>query len=378
MLKKRNMYLKMVMASLSRRKSRMLTALLAIAMGATILSGLVTIYYDIPKQMGKAFRSYGANLLVIPTGADENISYEQLKEIEEVIPADKRVGIAPYIYQNTKINEQPYIIAGTDLEGAKASSPYWLINGDWPSQTRQVLVGNEIAKALDLSLGEKISLVTPKSTGEDATTDFEVSGIVTTGGKEEELIFMSLTDLSEIIGRTDLDVVECSIEANKEELEKISADIAAKDAALTPRPVRRVTQSQDLVLNKLQSLVWIVTFIVLFIMMICVSTTMMAVVTERRKEIGLKKALGASNKGVIMDFLGEGMVLGIVGGGLGTGFGYLFALQVSMSVFARKVSFLWPLVPITILVSVIITVLACLYPVSKAVDIEPALVLRGE
>ncbi len=378
MLKKRNMYLKMVMASLSRRKSRMLTALLAIAMGATILSGLVTIYYDIPKQMGKAFRSYGANLLVIPTGADEKISYEQLKEIEEVIPADKRVGIAPYIYQNTKINEQPYIIAGTDLEGAKASSPYWLINGDWPSQTRQVLVGNEIAKALDLSLGEKISLVTAKSTGEDATTDFEVSGIVTTGGKEEELIFMSLTDLSEIIGRTDLDVVECSIEANKEELEKISADIAAKDAALTPRPVRRVTQSQDLVLNKLQSLVWIVTFIVLFIMMICVSTTMMAVVTERRKEIGLKKALGASNKGVIMDFLGEGMVLGIVGGGLGTGFGYLFALQVSISVFARKVSFLWPLVPITILVSVIITVLACLYPVSKAVDIEPALVLRGE
>ena len=378
MLKKRNMYLKMVMASLSRRKSRMLTALLAIAMGATILSGLVTIYYDIPKQMGKAFRSYGANLLVIPTGEDEKISYEQLKEIEEVIPADKRVGIAPYIYQNTKINEQPYIIAGTDLEGAKASSPYWLINGDWPSQTRQVLVGNEIAKALDLSLGEKISLVTPKSTGEDATTDFEVSGIVTTGGKEEELIFMSLTDLSEIIGRTDLDVVECSIEANKEELEKISADIAAKDAALTPRPVRRVTQSQDLVLNKLQSLVWIVTFIVLFIMMICVSTTMMAVVTERRKEIGLKKALGASNKGVIMDFLGEGMVLGIVGGGLGTAFGYLFALQVSMSVFARKVSFLWPLVPITILVSVIITVLACLYPVSKAVDIEPALVLRGE
>ena len=378
MLKKRNMYLKMVMASLSRRKSRMLTALLAIAMGATILSGLVTIYYDIPKQMGKAFRSYGANLLVIPTGADEKISYEQLKEIEEVIPADKRVGIAPYIYQNTKINEQPYIIAGTDLEGAKASSPYWLINGDWPSQTRQVLVGNEIAKALDLSLGEKISLVTAKSTGENATTDFEVSGIVTTGGKEEELIFMSLTDLSEIIGRTDLDVVECSIEANKEELEKISADIAAKDAALTPRLVRRVTQSQDLVLNKLQSLVWIVTFIVLFIMMICVSTTMMAVVTERRKEIGLKKALGASNKGVIMDFLGEGMVLGIVGGGLGTGFGYLFALQVSMSVFARKVSFLWPLVPITILVSVIITVLACLYPVSKAVDIEPALVLRGE
>ena len=378
MLKKRNMYLKMVMASLSRRKSRMLTALLAIAMGATILSGLVTIYYDIPKQMGKAFRSYGANLLVIPTGADEKISYEQLKEIEEVIPADKRVGIAPYIYQNTKINEQPYIIAGTDLEGAKASSPYWLINGDWPSQTRQVLVGNEIAKALDLSLGEKISLVTAKSTGEDATTDFEVSGIVTTGGKEEELIFMSLEDIKSIIGDKGLDVVEASVEAEQAELSQIVENLKQKDAALTPQMVKRVTASQDVVLTKLQSLVWIVTVIVLGIMMICVSTTMMAVVTERRKEIGLKKALGASNESVVSDFLGEGMMLGFAGGLLGSGMGYFFALQVGMSVFARRIHFLPGMIPVTVIVSIIITMIACSIPVSKTVDIEPALVLRGE
>jgi len=378
-MEKRNMYLKMVLASLSRRKSRMITALLAIAVGATILSGLVTIYYDIPNQLGKAFRSYGANMLIIPNGNGEKIDTKQLESIESIIPKEKRVGIAPYIYQNTKINEQPYIIAATDLEGAKTSSPYWLVNGEWPNETREGLVGNEIAKALDLSVGKKINLVTPKiNGGDDATAEFIVAGIVTTGGKEEQLIFMSLEDLTSIIGETGYDVVECSIEANQEELEVIAKDIASQNTNLTPRLVRRVTQSQDFVLGKLQSLVWIVTAIVLFIMMICVSTTMMAVVTERRKEIGLKKALGASNKGVISDFLGEGVVLGIIGGGLGVVFGYIFALQVSISVFARKVSFLWPLVPVTILVSVIITVLACLYPVSKAVDVEPALVLRGE
>ena len=376
--RRRSMYWKMVTASLSRRKSRMLTALLAIAMGATILSGLVTIYYDIPKQLGKAFRSYGANMLIIPSDADAKISNEQLDKIVAEIAEEKRVGIAPYIYQNTRINEQPYIIAATDLEGAKSSSPYWLIHGDWPKASRQVLIGSEIAKALDLELGQTISLITDKGNGDDATTDFTVAGTVTTGGKEEELIFMSLEDLGNIIAQKDFDVVECSIEANHEELEQIASAIEASDAGLTPQLVRRVTQSQDIVLNKLQSLVWIVTVIVLFIMMICVSTTMMAVVTERRKEIGLKKALGASNKGVVMDFLGEGVVLGIIGGALGVGFGYLFALQVSISVFARTVSFLWPLIPVTVLVSVVITVIACLYPVSKAVDVEPALVLRGE
>ena len=59
---KQKMFLKMITASLVRRRSRMLVALLAIAVGATILSGLVTIYYDVPRQMGAQFRNYGANI----------------------------------------------------------------------------------------------------------------------------------------------------------------------------------------------------------------------------------------------------------------------------------------------------------------------------
>ena len=47
-MSKRKMFLKMITASLMRRRSRMLVALLAIAVGGTILSGLVTIYRDVP------------------------------------------------------------------------------------------------------------------------------------------------------------------------------------------------------------------------------------------------------------------------------------------------------------------------------------------
>jgi len=49
------MYIKLVVSSLIRRKARMIVALLAVAIGATIMSGLVTIYYDIPRQLGKEF-----------------------------------------------------------------------------------------------------------------------------------------------------------------------------------------------------------------------------------------------------------------------------------------------------------------------------------
>ena len=376
---KNKFYLKMIMTSLARRRARMLTALLAIAMGATIISGLVTIYYDIPRQMGKEFRSYGANMLVIPTNPDKKITNEQLDEIKSLIPSGKLVGQAPYIYTNAKINEQPYMLAGTDLKGAKKNSPYWLIDGSWPEKPREVLIGNEVSKALGLKEGDKIIINTPKVNGEGSIdTNFVVSGVVTTGGKEEELIFMSIDDISKLVKDKNFDVVEYSIETEQNELSKIVSNISKKDGSLTPQMVKRVTASQDIVLNKLQALVFIVTIIVLFIMMICVSTTMMAVVTERRKEIGLKKALGATNSSVIVDFLGEGAFLGVFGGLLGVALGYIFANRVSISVFARKVSFLPLLVPMTIIVCIVITIVASLIPVSKTVDIDPALVLRGE
>ena len=376
---KNKFYLKMIMTSLARRRARMLTALLAIAMGATIISGLVTIYYDIPRQMGKEFRSYGANMLVIPTNPDKKITNEQLDEIKSLIPSGKLVGQAPYIYTNAKINEQPYMLAGTDLKGAKKNSPYWLIDGSWPEKPRKVLIGNEVSKALGLKEGDKIIINTPKVNGEGSIdTNFVVSGVVTTGGKEEELIFMGIDDISQLVKDKNYDVVEYSVEAEQNELSKIVSNISQKDGSLTPQMVKRVTASQDIVLNKLQALVFIVTIIVLFIMMICVSTTMMAVVTERRKEIGLKKALGATNSSVIVDFLGEGAFLGVFGGLLGVALGYIFANRVSISVFARKVSFLPLLVPMTIIVCIVITIVASLIPVSKTVDIDPALVLRGE
>ncbi|MBQ6118154.1 MAG: ABC transporter permease, partial [Clostridia bacterium] len=68
MNKKRRMFIRMIVASVVRRRSRMIVALLAIIVGATILSGLVMIYYDVPRQMSAQFRSYGANIIFTPAG----------------------------------------------------------------------------------------------------------------------------------------------------------------------------------------------------------------------------------------------------------------------------------------------------------------------
>lgn len=155
-------------------------------------------------------------------------------------------------------------------------------------KSRDILIGREIADNIGLNIGDTFVLNTPKADGKLTATNFNVTGTVTTGGKEEELLFMSTEDIRSIVGDKDYDVVEASVEASQAELQKIADEISAADKALTPQLVKRVTASQDVVLEKLQALVWIVSIVVLIIMMICVSTTMMAVITERRKEIGLK------------------------------------------------------------------------------------------
>ena len=373
------MYLKMITSSLIRRRSRMLVALLAIAIGSTVLSGLLTIYYDIPRQMGTVFRSYGANLIFLPAESESKITQEQIGAIKQVIDSEKLVGFAPYIYQSAKVNEQPYMIAATDLASAKSNSPYWLIRGDWPHNKKEVLIGHEISRNIELSVGDTFIVNTPKPNGDVTVNECTVSGIVTTGGVEEEFIFMSLEDIKGIIGYDDqFDVIECSIDGNQEYLKSIADTVSKQVNGITPRLVKRVTESQDVVLSKLQALVWIVTIIVLFLTMICVTTTMMAVVAERRKEIGLKKALGASNSSVVKDFMGEAVMLGLIGGILGVVLGYVFADNVSISVFAREVSFPVQLAPFTVIASIIITIVSCLFPVRATVDIDPALVLRGE
>ncbi|PIE53856.1 MAG: ABC transporter permease [Dethiosulfovibrio peptidovorans] len=398
---RKKMYLKMVLSSLIRRSSRLMVAILAIAIGATILSGLVTIYYDIPRQLGREFRSYGANLILLPEG-DRKISRADIEKVKKIIGEGQIVGMAPYRYQTVKINEQPYIMAGTDLAQAKENSPFWFVEGEWGTKATpdQVMVGREIARTLNLTLGDPF-VVKGVKYGEQAVASKQtfsaeeniqkdigaqyfskklfVKGIVTTGGAEEGFIFVDIGMLDTLVGDSfKSDVVECSVVADAAKLKSITKQVAAELPGIQPRAVRRLTQSQDIVLGKLQALVYLVTIVVLIITMVSVSTTMMAMVAERKKEIGLKKALGADNCLIIREFLGEGVFLGCIGGLIGVALGFEFAQRVSLSVFGRAINFQWSLVPITITVFIVITIVASILPVRRVMDIHPAIVLRGE
>lgn len=179
-----------------RRKSRMIIALLAIAIGAAILSGLVTIYYDVPRQMGAEFRNYGANMVLTPT--DRRFTQSDLKKATDLIKSNELVGATPFRYETVRMHEQPILAAGTIMDDVKKTSPYWLVDGNWPKQSGELLLGKNISDSLELKVGDSVTVsFTPENVAKDQqdnTLDFKVTGILNTGGREEDYVYMSMEE----------------------------------------------------------------------------------------------------------------------------------------------------------------------------------------
>ncbi|MCR4687765.1 MAG: ABC transporter permease [Lachnospiraceae bacterium] len=381
-MKKRQMYIRMITASLLRRRSRMIIALLAIAIGATILSGLVTIYIDVPRQMGAQFRSYGANMILTSSG--DNMTEDEIDNALNVVPYGLLVGATAYRYETVRINDRPVLAGAANIEEVKKTSPFWDVDGEWPEAEKEILVGKRVAETYNLKPGKKVTCTYSPETESDEVIldnyiDFTVTGILNTGGSEEDYVYMTLADMASLTGTSNTyNICEVSISGTSSELNNIIDKMKEAEENVNPKIVKRLAESETAVLTKLQSLVLLVTIVVLALTMISVATTMTAVVAERRKEIGLRKALGAGNGSIIAEFMGEGIVLGAAGGLLGSIFGFIFAEAVSMNIFNSTITLVWWLIPVTILSSVLVTALACMIPIKSATQVDPALVLKGE
>lgn len=411
------MFLAMVWGAVFRRRSRALMAVVASMIGSATLFCLTAVCIAVPQQMNEEMRAYGANLIVTPNADGPQaggIADDMVAHTTEMVEAKAPARHATYRYENVRVNAAPYTLAGVNVAQVRELNRHWEVDGAWPAKG-EVMVGRDVADAMGLSVGSRITIgyrasdnadasagddVDPSNTDTSASspdaamkdgrvssdimdtdgTEFRVGGIVDTGGEEDGLIYATAADVEQLTGaKRGADVIEYSADASADGLEGIVSSINQMTSmGVTARQVTKITASNTRIIAMLRTLFWIVSAVVLVLTLVGVSTTISSIVSQRRNEIGLRKALGASSASIGAEFTVESAIYGLAGGLLGTAIGFGFAAALTVAVFERTLAFNWPLAVGSVIFSALIAVIASVPPVRRATRIDPAVVLREE
>lgn len=426
------MFFRMLLSAVFRRRSRAVMAVVASLVGAATLSCLAMICIAVPQQMNQEMRAYGANLIVTPLADSENgksgIDDAMVEHTTEMVSAKGSEKHATYRYENVRVNAAPYVMAGINPAQVRNLNHHWVVDGSWPSAGK-VLVGRDVADAMGLKVGGSITIgyrasdnaassgqaSQPGTDGTDGTaqsgtdgtsdgqtssgstgaqqtqnghvssdimdtsgTEFRVAGIVDTGGSEDSIIYALAGDVDKLTGSTrGVDVIEYSSGAS--DLTALVNSINDMTSMhVKAQQVTKITASDTRVITMLQTLFWIVSLVVLVFTLVGVGTTISSIVSQRRNEIGLRKALGASSHAIGVEFYVESAVYGLLGGLLGTATGYGMARWLCATVFERSIGFNWWLAVVSVVFSALVAVVASIPPVHCATRIDPAVVLREE
>lgn len=426
------MFFRMLLSAVFRKRSRAVMAVVASLVGAATLSCLAMICIAVPQQMNQEMRAYGANLIVTPLADSENgksgIDDAMVEHTTEMVSAKGSEKHATYRYENVRVNAAPYVMAGINPAQVRNLNHHWVVDGSWPSAGK-VLVGRDVADAMGLKVGGSITIgyrasdnaassgqaSQPGTDGTDGTaqsgtdgtsdgqtssgstgaqqtqnghvssdimdtsgTEFRVAGIVDTGGSEDSIIYALAGDVDKLTGSTrGVDVIEYSSGAS--DLTALVNSINDMTSMhVKAQQVAKITASDTRVITMLQTLFWIVSLVVLVFTLVGVGTTISSIVSQRRNEIGLRKALGASSHAIGVEFYVESAVYGLLGGLLGTATGYGMARWLCATVFERSIGFNWWLAVVSVVFSALVAVVASIPPVHRATRIDPAVVLREE
>lgn len=338
------------------------------------------------------------------------------------VPAVAGIGIlasgTPVTLVGTWYKHAVAVPDGTTFEtGVSATHPWWKIDGEWfHDDTNQCVVGAALAAKYPgaLKVGQTIyvrraNVDASIVDGDRLTTLLTVTGIVTTGDAEDNSILVPLHIAQELSGhpgqfrelfvsaltkpadaladkgeraQTDKNIQLSPAEYDRWFCSPYISSISYQIRTVLPgtdvRAIRRVADTEGRILSRVSTLLWIVTLAALIAAALGVAATSATTVLERRAEIGIMKALGASTTLVNGIFLAEQLLLAVTGGTIGFAFGALLARVLGESVFGTPASPRLILIPVVIALAAIVAIVGSLVPLRRASQFEPALVLRGE
>jgi putative ABC transport system permease protein len=363
--------------SLRLRATTHLFALTAITVGAGVAATMLTLRADLGAKMSRELRRYGPNLILTAAPDREPPLLDESAVRGAGVPGAAPMLIAAGVLAGPdQARRQPAGIVGADLAALRALNPSWRVRGAWPDATAApgALVGAAVAGRAGLGPGAAATLVLSS-----LTLRLTVSGIVATGESEEDQVFVPLAALQQataLPGRVSL--AAYAVDGGVAAVEGAAAHLERAVPGSAARPLRPIAAAQGAVLGRLERMMFLLTFVVLILSGLCLTTTLMAMVVERESEIGLLRAMGAGDRDVLRMVVGEVTVLGLAGGLLGVALGAAGGRlkgprQLGAAQHPRA-----GVVPWVLLIAIAVCWASVVVPLRRALAIRPAMALRAE
>ncbi|MEM2145036.1 MAG: FtsX-like permease family protein [Candidatus Jordarchaeaceae archaeon] len=371
--------------NLGRRKTRNILTIIGITIGIAALIALVSFTLGLSAHINKQFQNLGVDILVYPTaGRISNDSFEKIEAIPGVYAAGPRI---TFVMNSVDKNfSVPFYAVKPDAE---AKIGYLKIMwGSMKMGVNQTVLGFSLAQKLGVGINDNATF---------QTVDFKVFNLTVVGilQKSQEIVSFSDSfafvniDYAENITNTasgySAVLVKCW---SKNFSNYVAYQIQAQIPDVSVVSEAQIKEVIDGVTGTVNFFLYLATGLALLVGCLGTANTMAVAVLERRRDIGIMKAIGAKGRNIMGIFIVESILLGLLGGVLGTALGYAagFAVKWYIDSTLWYISFIsgytpvfefWML-PLGLGIAVFISLIAGVYPAWRASRLRPVETLRYE
>ncbi|MDR1945826.1 MAG: ABC transporter permease [Desulfovibrio sp.] len=358
-------------------------------LGLAAMSGLYEVSTLVADNFEKKLISYGANILITPRRETLKISYggyslgdvsieEEPINLATALPAIDAVPlrgniavVAPKMLAVTRIGGRAAALVGVDWDQELHLKGYWeTAEGDFPQggDTPEALAGAAAAKKLRLRPGQELKI---------DGRDLRVAGILNpTGNDDDEVLFIPLPLAQELAGKPGrASFMEVAALCSGCPIEDITAQLQSALPGSEVRALAQIAESRMYSVRFAQNLAFSVSMVILLTACAMLVMTMLSSVTERRREIGIMRAVGFSRAAVAAVFVFEALFIGFSAGVCGYAAGRLPTVYILGRLQAAdniSLSFDPASCAAVVLLALLTAGLAAAFPAWRAGRVEPA------
>ena len=374
-----SMFWRLIFRALRLRLQRVFIIFTALTVGASIVTAMAAVYFDINTKMSQELRTFGANFYI--GSADGGMMNQaELNAILQKAPDGFITAASPYLYGVARSDLEKIVLMGVNFDAMRILAPYWQITGSAINvnfDERNAMIGKTLAERLHVKVGDSLQL----SKNAVEKYSFNIKGIVEAGDATDNMLIVNVEfaqnwlDKEGVVNNALLNVQN---EQGANTVDQFAEKIMQQYPDLTARPIRKVSASEGQILEKIKGLMGLISLVILVLATLCVNTTLIAIVGERSKEFALQKSLGAKKFDIIRQISTEILIIAFCAIIIGLGLGYLLAQVLGITVFKSYIDMRLPVLPITIVLSLLVAFVAVIIPTRRALSINVANVLKGE